>query len=88
MPPNQALSKSGGEVDRTRRFQKIPHQLPYRPGMQSGAELWQLNAEVLGLFFDGPNGELYVLGEDLLGRQWNASCATLLQSQNGRNSST
>ena len=44
----------------TRRFQKIPHQLPYRPGTQSGAELWQLDAELLGLFFDGT--------------QWNPSC--------------
>ena len=36
--------------------------------MQSGAELWQLDAELLGLSFDGPNGELNVLGEDLWGR--------------------
>ena len=36
--------------------------------MQSGAELWQLDAELLGLSFDGPNGELNVLGEDLCGR--------------------
>ena len=28
--------------------------------MQSGAELWQLDAELLGLSFDGPNGELNV----------------------------
>ena len=31
--------------------------------MQSGAELWQLDAELLGLSFDGPNGELNVLGK-------------------------
>ena len=36
------------------------HTSPYRPGMQSGAELWQLDAEL-----HGPNGELNVLGEDL-----------------------
>ena len=65
----EALSQPGGrhrppqKLPRTRRFQKIPHQLPYRPGMQSGAELWQLDAELLGLSFNGPNGQLNVLGK-------------------------
>ena len=35
-----------------RRFQKVPRQLPYRP---AGAELWQLDAEFLGLSFDMEN---------------------------------
>ena len=36
--------------------------------MQSGAELWQLDTELLSPSLHGPNGELNVLGEDLWGR--------------------
>ena len=91
-PQEIAPSKPGGRhrppqrLPRSRRLQK--RQLPYRPGMQPGTELRQLDAELLGPSPDGPNGELNVLAKDLRGTRWSPSCTTLPPSQNGRISST
>ena len=65
----QANQEGAADLVRASSNEEISkNSTPASRKMQSGAELWQLDAELLGLSFDGPNGELNVLGEELWGR--------------------